>query len=61
MHELSVVEGIREIALRHTRSVGAWRIVPVRVVIADTSSHLEDALAGEECFADSIEVEIYGG
>ena len=45
MHELGVVEGIREIALRHARSAGAWRIVSVRVVIADTSSFLEDALA----------------
>ena len=45
MHELSVVEGIREIALRHARSAGASRILSVRVVIAGYSSYLEDALA----------------
>jgi len=45
VHELSVVEGIREIALRHARSAGASRILSVRVVIAEFSSYLEDALA----------------
>ena len=45
MHELSVVEGIREIALLHARSAGASRILSVRVVIAGFSSYLEDALA----------------
>ena len=45
MHELSVVEGIREIALRHARSAGASRILSVRVVIAEFSSYLEAALA----------------
>jgi hydrogenase nickel incorporation protein HypA/HybF len=45
MHELSVVEGIREIALRHASLAGASRVVSVRVVIADSSSYLEDALA----------------
>jgi len=45
VHELSVVEGIRETALRHARSSGASRILSVRVVIADFSSYLEDALA----------------
>ena len=45
MHELSVVAGIREIALRHARSAGASRILSVRVVIAEFSSYLEDALA----------------
>lgn len=45
MHELSVVEGIREIALRYARSAGASRILSVRVVIVEYSSYLEDALA----------------
>jgi len=45
VHELSVVEGIREIALRHARSAGASRILSVRVAIAGFSSYLEDALA----------------
>jgi len=45
VHELSVVEGIREIALRHARSAGASRILSVQVVIAEFSSYLEDALA----------------
>jgi len=44
VHELSVVEGIREIALRQARSAGASRILSVRVVIAEFSSYLEDAL-----------------
>ena len=45
MHELGVVEGIREIALRHARSAGASRILSVRVAIAESSKYLEDALA----------------
>lgn len=45
MHELSVVEGIREIALHYARSARASRILSIRVVIADSSSYLEDALA----------------
>ncbi|HME10960.1 MAG TPA: hydrogenase maturation nickel metallochaperone HypA [Bryobacteraceae bacterium] len=45
MHELGVVEGIREIALSHARSAGASRILSVRVAIAKSSRYLEDALA----------------
>ena len=45
MHELSAVEGIRELVLLHARSAGASRVRSVRVVIADFSSYLEDALA----------------
>lgn len=45
MHELGVVEGIREIVVRYARSAGASRVVSVRVVIAASSSYLEDALA----------------
>jgi len=45
VHELAVVEGVREIALRHARLAGASRVLSVRVVIADFSSYLEDALA----------------
>ena len=44
MHELSMVEGIREIARTHARSAGASRILSVRVVVADFSAYLEDAL-----------------
>jgi hydrogenase nickel incorporation protein HypA/HybF len=44
MHELGVVEGIRRIAVSHARSAGASRILSVRVVIAESSSYLEDAL-----------------
>lgn len=40
-----MVEGIREIARTHARSAGASRILSVRVVVADFSSYLEDALA----------------
>jgi hydrogenase nickel incorporation protein HypA/HybF len=40
-----MVEGIREIALRHARLAGASRILCVRVVVPDFSSYLEDALA----------------
>jgi len=39
------VEGIREIALRYARSARASRILSVRLVIADSSSYVEDALA----------------
>jgi len=45
VHELSVVEGIRDLALRNARSAGAARILSVRVVIAEFSSYLEGALA----------------
>lgn len=45
MHELGVVEGIREIALTHARSAGASRILSVRVAVAESSTYLEDALA----------------
>ena len=45
MHELGVVEGIREIALCHARLAGASRVLSVRVAIAESSSYLEDALA----------------
>ena len=44
MHELGIVEGIREIALGHARSSGASRILSVRVAIAESSRYLEDAL-----------------
>jgi len=45
MHELSAVEGIRELVLLHARSAGALRVLSVRVAITDFSSYLEDALA----------------
>lgn len=45
MHELSLVEGIRDLALRHARSAGGSRILSVRLVISEYSSYLEDALA----------------
>ena len=45
MHEISLAEAIRETALRHARLAGASRILSVRVVIAEFSSYLEDALA----------------
>jgi hydrogenase nickel incorporation protein HypA/HybF len=45
VHELGVVEGIREIALRHARSAGASRILSVRVALAESSTYLEDAMA----------------
>ena len=45
MHELSAVDGIRDLVLHHARSAGASRVLSVRVVIADFSSYLEDALA----------------
>lgn len=45
MHELGVVENIREIALLHARSAGASRVLSMRVAIADSSTYLEDAIA----------------
>jgi len=54
MHELSAVEGIRELVLLHARSVSALGVLSVRVVIADFSSYLEDAMAmywGAACAA----------
>jgi Zn finger protein HypA/HybF involved in hydrogenase expression len=45
VHELSVVEGIREIAMRHARLAGVSRILSVRVTIGEFSSYVEDALA----------------
>ena len=45
MHELGIVEGIREIALGHARAAGASRVLSVRVAIAESSKYLEDALA----------------
>jgi len=45
VHELGVVEGIREIAVLHARSAGASRILSLRVAIAESSTYLEDALA----------------
>ena len=44
MHELGIVEGVREIALGYARSAGALRILSVRVAIAESSTYLEDAL-----------------
>jgi hydrogenase nickel insertion protein HypA len=45
VHELGVVEAIREIALLHARSAAAARILSVRVAIADSSTYIEDAMA----------------
>jgi len=45
MHELSLVESIKEIVLRHARNARAARIVSVRIAIGDLSSYVEDALA----------------
>jgi Zn finger protein HypA/HybF involved in hydrogenase expression len=45
VHELGVVEGIREIVLAHARSAGASRILSVRVVVGGSSSCIESALA----------------
>ena len=59
MYELSAVEGIRDLVLLHARSAGASRVLSVRVVIADFSSYLEDALAiywGMACVATEATV-----
>ena len=45
MHELSLVEGIRDLALRHALIAGGSRILSVRVALGDSSSYLEDAMA----------------
>lgn len=45
MHELGIVEGIREVTLSHARAAGASRVLSVRVAIAESSKYLEDALA----------------
>ena len=45
MHELGVVEGIRDVALLHARSAGAARILSVRLALAESSTYLEDAMA----------------
>jgi len=44
VHELGIIEGIREIALGHARSAGATHIVSVRVGISESSTYLEDAM-----------------
>ena len=44
MHELSLVESIKDIALRHGRLERASRILSLRVVIGGLSSHVEDAI-----------------
>jgi len=44
MHELSLVESIKDIALRHARLERASRILSVRIVIGDLSSYIEEAV-----------------
>jgi len=44
MHELSLVESIKAITLRHARMQRASRVVSVRIVIGDLSSYVEEAL-----------------
>jgi len=44
MHELSLVESIKEIALRHAHMERASRILSVRIVIGDLSSYIEEAV-----------------
>lgn len=45
MHELGVVEGIRDTVLTHARAAGVRRVLSVRLALADHSRYLEDALA----------------
>ena len=45
VHELGLVEGIRETVLTHARAAGVRRVVSVRVMIAEDSSYLEEAVA----------------
>lgn len=44
MHELSLVESVKEIALRHARMERASRILSIRLVIGDLSSYIEEAV-----------------
>lgn len=44
MHELSVVESILEITLRHAASAGAGRVTDLHLVIGDLSSVIDDSL-----------------
>jgi hydrogenase nickel incorporation protein HypA/HybF len=45
MHELSLVESIKDLALRHARAGGGLRVLSIRITIGDLASYLEEALA----------------
>jgi hydrogenase nickel insertion protein HypA len=45
MHELSLVESIKDIALHHARAGGGIRVLSIRIAIGDLASYLEEALA----------------
>jgi len=44
MHELSVTQGMLEIALRHAQQAGAQRITHINLVIGDLSSIVDDSV-----------------
>jgi hydrogenase nickel insertion protein HypA len=45
MHELSLVESIKDLALHHTRERSGIRVLSIRILIGDLASYLEEALA----------------
>ncbi len=44
MHELSVTQGMLEIALKHAQQAGAQRITHINLVIGDLSSIVDDSV-----------------
>jgi hydrogenase nickel insertion protein HypA len=44
MHELSLVESVKAIVLRHSRAERASRIVSVRIAVGGLSGYIEEAL-----------------
>ena len=44
MHELSVTQGMLEIALRHAQQAGAQRIIHINLVIGDLTSIVDDSI-----------------
>ncbi len=63
MHELSVVEEIRQIALRHARSGGVAHFLgsSSNRCIFECGSESVKPIRGPECHVESIEVETGGG
>lgn len=44
MHELSVTQGMLEIALRHAQRAGAQRITRINLIIGDVTSIVDDSV-----------------
>ncbi len=44
MHELSVTQGILDIALRHAQRAGAQRILAINLIIGDLTGFVDDSI-----------------